>query len=223
MGKAKKHVGNPVFVPSHALKYGLKVMESTELAQVVSVRCQFCIYFGPERDPTKPRVRGTKTTKMAWKRPFETTYYLSHHNSQHPTIWKTYQACSDGEKAQFFANVKTPYANTMFAHINSGSAAQPLTFKIDQLIVDVLIGDLFFHPDDHGGTTQAAALKLFKVVDSGLDDDYYETYIPNAEQFRMVILNLSRGMSFRQCVGNHEHIKENMGITVTPKLRILIE
>jgi hypothetical protein len=80
---------------------------------------------------------------MTWTRPFRVDKYKSHHKSQHASNWATYQTCSFDEKAQFFIAV-TPYTNTMLAHVNSGAAATPLKFNIQPLIIDVLIGDMFF-------------------------------------------------------------------------------
>ena len=71
--------------------------------------------------------------------------------------------------------------NTMLAHVNSGSAAMPLKFNIQPPIVDVLIGDMFFHLDDQGGTAQKNALKLFKHVDGGIEGDHYEVVISNRD------------------------------------------
>src|SRR5271170_8096518 len=226
MGKVVNKKGSGVFQTSHTSLYGLKVMERCpSTTQVISVRCEFCVYFGVEIDDTKaPRVRATKTTFMTWKRPFRVDKFQNHHKSQHASSWATYQTCSFDQQAQFFTSVRTPYANTMLAHVNSGPAATPLKFNIQPAIVDVFVGDMFFHPDDQGGTTQKNALKLFKRVDgSGIDSegDHYEVVLSNRDQFKMVVRNLSRGASFLQCVHIHDDIKEVLGITA--KTRQLIE
>jgi hypothetical protein len=138
----------------------------------------------------------------------------------HICHWATYQACSVNEKAQYFTFV-TPNVNTMLAHVNSGLVAMPLKLKIQSPIVDVLIGKMFFHPDDQGGTTQKKALKLYKHVDGGIDSeidseidrDYYEVVVSNREQFSLIVRHLSRGMSFHQCVDIHDDTKAVLGIT----------
>ena len=180
--------------------------------RVLSVRCQFCVYFGVEIDPTKIRKRGPRTTTMAWIGSFRCDKYTEHHGRLHPARWALYKACSSAEKTRFFDDV-TPLANTMLPHVNVGSAAT-FKFNIQLPIVDCFIGDMFFHPDDQGGITQKRALKSFKRV-----DDHYEVVIPNRDQFRLVIKSLSRGVSFRQCVRIHDDIKEVLGITF--KLRQL--
>jgi hypothetical protein len=98
----------------------------------------------------------------------------------------------------------------MLPHINVGLTAAPLELRILSTIVDVIIRDMFFHPDKQAGTTQITALKSFKRVD-GIDD-YYEVHIPNPLQFRLVISWISSGASFRQCVRFIADTKHILGI-----------
>src|SRR5579859_4428075 len=125
MGKAVKKKGNLVFTFSHASMYGLKIMnQCADTKEVISIHCQFCIYFGVEIDHTKPqRDRAMKTTNMAWTHPFWADKYTSHHRSQHPSHWATSQACSVRKKAEYFTSI-TCHANTIIAHVNSGSRTQ---------------------------------------------------------------------------------------------------
>jgi hypothetical protein len=106
MGKAKKNLGKP-FLQSHALTYGLKVMEHCrDSLQVMSVRCQFCVYFGYEIDPNKPRQRAVKKTQMGWTRPlFKTDGYTDYHERMHRSVWARYQASSSLEKSHFFDGI----------------------------------------------------------------------------------------------------------------------
>jgi hypothetical protein len=134
---------------------------------------------------------------MAWTESFRTDKYTDHHERQHPIEWACYKTLSFDEKAKFFTGM-TPHANTMLPHINIGLTAVPLELRVMSSIVDVIIDDMFFHPDKQGGTTQIIALKLFKYVDGV--DDYYIVHIPNPVQFRLVVSWVSGGASFRQCV-----------------------
>jgi hypothetical protein len=86
----------------------------------------------------------------------------------------------------------------MLAHIHSGRDAIPLEFAIRLPIIDTLIGDMFFHPDDQGGTTQTAALKLFKRVNN-INKSYYTVVIPYPAQCSLVVAYVSGGVSFWQC------------------------
>src|ERR1700731_3922819 len=127
-----------LFTTSHASVYGLKVMERCpNTSRVISVRCQFCIYFGVEIDNSKPRERGTKTTNKAWTGMFRSDLYRHHNVSQHPARWLAYEACSSDEKTRFFDGL-TPHANTMLAYIHSGRDAIPLEFTIRLPIIDTL-------------------------------------------------------------------------------------
>lgn len=83
----------------------------------------------------------------------------------------------------------------MLAHIHSGRDAIPLEFVIRLPIIDTLIGHMFFHPDDQGGTTKTTALKLFKCVDNG-DESYYIVVIPYPAQFSLVVAYVSGGCLF---------------------------
>jgi len=67
-------------------------------SRVISVRCQFCVYFSVETDPTKHEIRGPKTTKMAWTGSFRSDKYQAHHKRQHPSQWAIYNVCSLDEK-----------------------------------------------------------------------------------------------------------------------------
>ena len=51
------------FPVEHAIAYGLKVLEqSPATGEVVSVQCQFCVYFSVE-EGSEPRQRAKKETK----------------------------------------------------------------------------------------------------------------------------------------------------------------
>src|SRR5579859_3007727 len=52
-GKGKSSKAH--FLTEHASMYGLRIMERCpSTSKVVSVQCQFCVYYGPETDPLKP-------------------------------------------------------------------------------------------------------------------------------------------------------------------------
>jgi len=195
MPKAEKVKStNARFLTDHASMYGLKIMERcSNTGDMASVRCQFCIYFGPETYPEKPHQHVKKTTKMAWTNSFRVNTYQKHHTSEHPFEWEMYQACSYHDKAKFFDS-KVPLQNTMLAYINSNGT--PLQININASIVNTLISDMFFHPDDQGGVTQKTALKLFVRK-----EDYYQVTISNPVQFQLVVAYIVRGVSFRQCEG----------------------
>ena len=132
---------------------------------------------------------------MAWTKCFRVNVYQKHNKSQHPSIWTQYQASMYDEKVRFFDS-KVPFEYILLPHIDSGSTATSLKFNIHLSIIDILISDMFFHPDDQGGVTQQAALKLFSRK-----EDHYEVTISNPVQFDLVVAYIARGVSFRQCEG----------------------
>jgi hypothetical protein len=95
-----------------------------------------------------------------------------------------------------------------------------LVFDINARIIDMIIGDLFFHDDevlanaDSEGNNdndvantiakkvakkakeKTNALKL--VVKNENDPDWYEVVIPNGMRFELAMDHVSIGMSFRQ-------------------------
>ena len=95
----------------------------------------------------------------------------------------------------------------MVPHINSWPTATALKINIHQSIIDILISDMFFHPDDQGGVTQQAALKLFSRK-----GDYYEVTISNPLQFDLVVSHIMRGISFQQCEGIIADTRDITGI-----------
>ena len=73
--------------------------------------------------------------------------------------WKQYQSLNHEEKQAYFSN-KLQFMDTLHSHF--GHKATPLLFKINSAIVDIIIGDMFFHSDDHDGLSHGNALKLFQ-------------------------------------------------------------
>lgn len=51
--------------------------------------------------------------------------------------------------------------STLFAKFQP--VQTPFTFDIDASIIDIIIGDMSFHPDDHDGTSRSNAIGLFKL------------------------------------------------------------
>jgi hypothetical protein len=177
------------FQSSHKIIYGLQIMETDERTKLVkSVSCRFCAIFGRESMPGVKRKRQQTDRTWSWAGPpFRAESFKNHHESQHSLTWERYQALSHAEKVKFFdVNVKSE--DTL--HRFFGDTSTSLHFTIDSNIIDIIIGDMLFHPDDHNGITQANALKLFEKTPSG----NYEVNIANSMQFRLVIRMIARGI-----------------------------
>ena len=101
---------------------------------------------------------------------------------------------SETEKASYFRE-KVRYKETIPRHFSTLQNSQ-LVFKINSLIVEKVIGDMFFHPDGHDTVTRTQALKSFTLcLDS---DSQYNVIIKNPLQFQLIIAYLTSGLSFRQ-------------------------
>ena len=75
---------------------------------------------------------------------FRVQYYKQHLCNQHQEEWTQYQSLSNEEK-NFFDN-RQVVAKTLHAHIDIGQ--DRYIFQINREIVDVIIGELLFDPDD---------------------------------------------------------------------------
>ena len=86
----------------------------------------------------------------------------------------------------------------------------PLVFKIDAPIVDTIIGNLFFHPDDHEGLSQVKVLKLFK---SNTNFNEYTITLTNLLQFELAIDQITISLSFQQVEAVLALVKHHTGFT----------
>lgn len=151
---------------------------------VTGVKCRCCITFGRE----------VETCKTQWTfkgAPFRTYNDRVHLEKQHVSKWATYQTLSDAEKAVFFdAPVKE--AETLPFYF--GARSEQLEFKFDKPIVDALIGQLLWRPEDVGTLAYTKAMSIFQLDGTGSG---YTATVKEAKQFQLVIRFLARGMSFR--------------------------
>src|SRR5436309_4502792 len=166
---AKSTTRTTHFQNQHLLEFGLKVNEIDVATVLVnSVRCQFCVYYGREQQLEQKvgtkRQRQQATTVKYWNSPFRTELYRKHHLSQHPVQWTAYQLLSQDAKVTYFSN-KLQVKETLHSHF--GWKNTHLVFNINASIVNKIIGDMFFHPDDYGGLSYIKAMKLFKESTEG--------------------------------------------------------
>lgn len=93
-----------------------------------------------------------------------------------------YYKLSLEDKMVFFSRVKS---NTLAAHCGG---EQPLTFTINRNIVDVMIGEIMFNPDDEeSAPTRERSLQILELFpDSNGDGDDGEQDL-NREAFKVKI------------------------------------
>jgi hypothetical protein len=135
-------------------------------------------------------------------------------------------------------NGKANRANTLHRYLDLESNS--LTFHVSTPIVDVIITNLFFQPDqvfilkdfdnnddeDDGGaaaaiTKKAAAkakqktlmLKLFVKDVANVEEDEYVVTIKGTMQYELAMDHVSTGMSFRQVAVTMQHTKERCSLS----------
>jgi hypothetical protein len=138
-----------------------------------------------------------------------------HMESQHHEKWSEYQALSPSEQLKF-SNGIVLRNNTLHRCIEIDG--DELSFKISNTVVDTIIGELLFQPEDEMAAlmhndgeafdlniTERAthliklkrnALLLFKS-DGETDNGSYVVVIKNVKWFQLIIKHASCGMSFR--------------------------
>jgi hypothetical protein len=198
------------FQLDHELSYGLKIMQRDAASKkVISVRCQFCVYFGKDEVAGQKRARKQTSRIKTWES-FRRELYESHHKGQHAEQWVQYQSLSAEEKKHFFEGV-TPFASTLQSYC--GRSDEPLHFTFNRSVVEILIGDIFFDPESQGGVTHRKALSLFEPqTESNGAVIHYSVSIKNPMQFRLSIQYLAHGLSFRQISAVLESTKAITGV-----------
>ena len=104
-----------------------------------------------------------------------------------------------------------------------------LQLSINKRIVEVIIGDMLFNPDDIEGVTHACALSLFKLVDPDpvnnvneyfpessalIVQEEYITIIKTAKRFHLLVETISIGASFRMGLRMVQMFKEHCSMSV---------
>jgi len=141
------------FLQSYTEDYCVIPLFDTETKRVIAAECQFCVYYSRETSiPLELRKRKQTANIKQWKPgQFRLEAFRNHHESQHESRWRTYQSLPIADKRTFFEN-KVKFKHTL--HHTLGGGEPSLTFEIDATIFEDIIGDMFFHPDNHGQLTQ---------------------------------------------------------------------
>ncbi len=161
------------------------------------------------------RKRAVGVTNQTYGLDFRADVMTKHMESQHHEKWSEYQALSLSEQFKFFNGIVSRN-NMLHRYIEIDD--DELTLKISNVVVDTIIGELLFRPEDemvaieHNDgealdlniVERAArliklkrnALLLFKP-DGEADDGSYVVVIKNVKWFQLIIKHASCGMSFR--------------------------
>lgn len=205
---------NTSFQANHAAEFGLRICQRAtgSSTAVVAVACRFCEVFGKE-EPSVGMKRSRSQGVKFFKAPFRKENYSSYHTRMHPVKWSEYRELDRSAKELVFD------IGGGTGHAFLGSRALPTRMFINRTIVDVIISDMMFHPEDMAEVSRA---RLFESFDRSVDPDDSEQSFPNAgryniiirntKQFKLVCRYLASGLSFRQIVQVISDTKELLGI-----------
>ena len=178
------------FLPRHSHDYAVRVTQRNAESVVVAVECLFCVYFGRE---SKVGAKRKKTENIKYfSRPFRADNYRQHHVTQHPQRWEQYQEANHEEKKRFFEENR-PIKETLHHHYGVKQVQQ--RYLINAPIVEVIIGEMLWDPEDIDGFTHKNMMSSFK---EGEGCDRFCIEINNPVQFSLAIEYLQAGLSFRQ-------------------------
>ena len=156
---------------------------------VVAAEYLFCVYFG--RDSKVGSKRKITGNIKYFSRPFRADNYRQHHVKQHPQRWKQYQEASGEEKKTFFEENK-PIKATLHHYYGGKQGTQ--RYLIDAPIVNVIIGEMLWDPEDIDGSTHTNMMSSFKdhvdeseEVEEGEGADRFCIAINNPVQFSLAI------------------------------------
>ncbi|KAH6573087.1 hypothetical protein BASA62_003121 [Batrachochytrium salamandrivorans] len=169
--------------------YGLKITaRDKSTGEVSSCACRFCIVFG-RKDKVGAKRKATERTKYFDH--FRTDNYMQHLVQQHPKKWSEYEVLKSAEeKEAFFHAVDVPFVSTLAAHFEREGM---LRFLINKSIVEVIIGNLMFHPDDV--------------------DDAYVVEIKTPKRFSLVVGCVALGASFRMASKMVQLVRDESGLS----------
>jgi hypothetical protein len=128
---------------------------------------------------------------------------------QHPEAFAEYDVLCNEKKKSYFEQ-RVSRNNTLHAHFDGENA---YVFSVSKDIVDVIIGDMLFDPDDDASTsTREKALSVF-VVHQDPNRKDYQVKIRSARCFDLVVGFVAAGVSFRMAsrLATHTQDVSKMG------------
>ncbi len=216
--------------PAYKQKLGLRVTNrDVKTSAVIEAVCSFCKYFGRQVDMAN-RKRAARVANQTYGPDFRVDVMTKHMESQHHEKWNEYQALSPSEQLKFFDEIVSRN-NTLHQYIEIDG--DELTLKISNAVVDTIIGELLFRPEDEMAALEhddgealdpniaEHAARLIKLKRNALllfkpnceaDDGSYIVMIKNVKRFQLIIEHASCGMSFWQIAAAIGHTRDVMSI-----------
>jgi hypothetical protein len=194
-----------VFRVEYLAKFRLQVdSRDASSGAVASVLCRFCLRFVREAQ-LKLLAAGKRRPVSSMKhfgKPWRTDAVLQHLRKQHGEKWKEYDSSDMAARERFFemSTNEVAYGNIMDAHLDAGES---LFFWVRRNIVNRVVGDLLFDPNESDENVEAA-LNICKedgVGEArGASSEHYELKVTVTKvlAFSLVIDYIGAGLSFRQ-------------------------
>jgi hypothetical protein len=183
-----------LFKVEHAWMDGLKISHRDAVSGIVTeCESRFCVVFGRESSGSAAveQSKRRKTIHIKCFRTFRSDLYRQHLSLAHPQKWAVYQALAiEAERSALFGGV-VPFHEQLQAHFESGGSE--MSIHLSAAIVDNVIGDLLFHPDDSESLTRQRATALFEPLAGG----GYVVNIKIPKRFSMLVGAVALGASFR--------------------------
>lgn len=179
--------------PTWLSRFGLVITSrDPRTCAVSSVSCRFCLTFGREK--------GRRSTTHVFSSPYRTDNFRQHLRLSHHEKWTEFEQKASGEERQAFFDVEVPYNETIESHFSSGDPG--LFVKIKSSIIDLM---LKHYVEDE---TQRTLPPFVKQV----DEDYHLVSIRAERVFKVVIEQISHGLSFREVVLTLRNLRTNCGL-----------
>ena len=229
--KKKKKCAKPSQFHERWLKtYGLRVTaRDASTGNVCSVECQFCRVFGKEG--RHDRIRAPRSNIKMFSKPWRPDHMKTHMVEQHQQRFEEYSALPPGEKSSYFVTCAggKPEVSKFF---RPGAITNDSTINVwlDRSIVEGIIGNMLFDPDDDDTLTKERFLSVFKlqeeppvtnVEEGGAGDgeqegagvECYIATVSSRVQFYSCIKMVASGLSFRQASRVMQDMKETLGLS----------
>jgi hypothetical protein len=207
------------FQAHHVDEFGLRICERAvgNSTAVATTACRFCEVFGKEESEVGMK-RGRLQRVKYFKAPFRKENHSSHHRRMHNTQWAEYLELEPGAKKSFF-DIGTISGSQTTMHASAAPRTPQIRVLMDKANVDVIIGEMMFHPEDMDGITRARLFESFvpaldsseDAADAG-DVSRYAITVTKTKQFQLFAHYLAAELSFRQVSQVTMETKEVLGI-----------
>ncbi|KAH6569337.1 hypothetical protein BASA62_004956 [Batrachochytrium salamandrivorans] len=152
------------------------------------------------------RKRQKTVCKKTFGPQFRPENYRSHLTTQHPKAWAAYQLKCDADKAVFF-DVAVPFVNTIISHMDL--ERDHITYRLDKLIIEVIIEQMLWDPEDIDGLTFDNAMRIFTLDEPSGD---YMVTIKTPMAYNLAVKHVGIGISMKQTALALQATKEEANV-----------